>query len=328
MQAAMLQDRYNRRFPYLRLSVTEACNFRCTYCLPDGYKKTAPHNFLSVDEIRNLVRAFAGLGIRKVRLTGGEPTLRADLADIISVIAETPGIETVALTTNGYKLTRSLADYQAAGLSALNVSVDSLMPDRFKAITGHDRLQEVLGGIALAEELGFRAVKINTVLQRGVNDDELPGFLKLIRKRPLSVRFIELMRTGDSAAYFAERHLDPAPMISFLAAASWAEQERYATDGPARVFRHREYAGSIGFIAPYSKDFCSTCNRLRISARGGLQLCLFGNDIFDLRRFLTREDTLETMQDRVATLLGLKRESHELIEGKSGRTRHLAMIGG
>src|SRR5690606_30548483 len=126
-------------------------------CLPDGYKKTAPHNFLSVDEIRNLVRAFAGLGIRKVRLTGGEPTLRADLADIISVIAETPGIETVALTTNGYKLTRSLADYRAAGLSALNVSVDSLMPDRFKAITGHDRLQEVLDGIALAQELGFRA---------------------------------------------------------------------------------------------------------------------------------------------------------------------------
>ncbi|MGE4367345.1 radical SAM protein, partial [Thermomonas sp.] len=178
---ATLVDGFGRTFPYLRLSLTEACNFRCSYCLPEGYRADGRPVFLAIDEIRRLVRAFAALGMRKVRLTGGEPSLRKDLPDIIAAVAGTPGVQKVAITTNGCLLPRHVGTWREAGLTALNVSLDSLDPVRFAAITGHDRYAEVSEGVEIAQTLGFASVKLNAVMLRGLNDDELPAWLDYLR---------------------------------------------------------------------------------------------------------------------------------------------------
>ncbi len=204
---SQLTDSFGRSFPYLRLSLTEACNFRCSYCLPDGYQADGHPRFLQVEEIGRLVRAFAALGMSKIRLTGGEPSLRKDLDEIIATVAAVPGIRKVAITTNGTLLPRRLPGWHRAGLAALNVSMDSLQRERFKTITGHDRLPEIQQGLALAQALGLPAIKLNAVLLRGLNDDELPRWMDYLRDRPFSVRFIELMRTGDNEAYFQRHHL-------------------------------------------------------------------------------------------------------------------------
>ena len=327
----ILSDRFDRRFPYLRLSVTEACNFSCSYCLPNGYKKKAGPSFMNLQEIKKLVTAFAALGVKKIRLTGGEPTLRQDLPHIIDAIANTPGIETVAMTTNGYKLPEKIGHYVDAGLSALNVSLDSVSSKRFKNITGHDRLDEVLEGINKAMSLGLEKVKINAVLMAGLNDDEMAKYLNLIKCKQMDVRFIELMRTGDNDAYFNKHHLDPVAIIDDLKRFDWVEDERGYTDGPARSFSNKNYAGRVGFIAPYAKNFCNGCNRLRVSATGGLQLCLFDSGTYDLREYLSPngpDSNITDMQDRICMLLGMKPPTHELHEGQSGRTHNLSIIGG
>lgn len=254
---SQLTDGFGRSFPYLRLSLTEACNFRCSYCLPDGYHADGRPRFLAVDEIARLVRAFATLGMHKIRLTGGEPSLRRDLTRIIATVARVPGIRKVAITTNGTRLPRYLPDWYQAGLTALNVSVDSLQRERFHAITGHDRLPEVLEGIAMAQALGLQSVKLNAVLLRDRNDDELPAWMEFLRERALSVRFIELMRTGDNGDYFQRHHLRADVLVEQLQAAGWSLRPRAADAGPAREYVHPAYRGSIGIIAPYSRDFCA-----------------------------------------------------------------------
>jgi cyclic pyranopterin phosphate synthase len=282
----LLQDAHGRRFPYLRLSLTEACNFRCSYCLPEGYQAQGRASFLRVEEIARLVRALAGLGMRKVRLTGGEPSLRRDLAEVIATVAGTPGVEQVAMTTNGRLLARRAAQWRAAGLDALNVSMDSLDAARFARITGDAHFHEVREGVDAALGLGLRAVKLNAVLLRDCNDDELPAWMEYVRGRPLSVRFIELMRTGDNQAYFERHHLAPDGLEAQLRAAGWARQPRPVEAGPAREYAHPEYLGRIGFITPYARDFCASCNRLRVTARGDLRLCLFGETGVPLRHLL------------------------------------------
>ena len=185
-------DGFGRRFPYLRLSLTDVCNFRCSYCLPDGYKKTSRDNFLSQEEILRLVRAFVALGVWKIRLTGGEPTIRPDFLKIVENIASMPGLRKLAFTTNGYKLPERAQSYYDAGLRAVNISIDSLRAGQFRAITGHDRLDEVLEGVDACFSAGFKQVKINTVLLKGLNEDELDDFIIFVRDKPVSLRFIEL----------------------------------------------------------------------------------------------------------------------------------------
>jgi cyclic pyranopterin phosphate synthase len=325
---SQLTDGFGRSFPYLRLSLTEACNFRCSYCLPDGYKADGRPQFLAVDEIERLVRAFATLGMHKIRLTGGEPSLRKDLDQIIETVARVPGIRKVAITTNGCLLPRRLPGWHRAGLTALNVSMDSLQRDRFHAITGHDRLPEVLEGIEMAQQLGLQSIKLNAVLLRDRNDDELPQWMEFLRERPVSVRFIELMRTGDNREYFERHHLDADVVIAQLQAAGWQQRPRLADAGPAREFSHPNYRGSVGIIAPYSRDFCKGCNRLRVTARGDLRLCLFGDFGIALRPLLQSEDERDALLARITTQLGLKAAGHGLHEGNTGITPHLASIGG
>lgn len=325
---SQLTDGFGRSFPYLRLSLTEACNFRCSYCLPDGYHADGRPRFLAVDEIARLVRAFATLGMHKIRLTGGEPSLRRDLTRIIATVARVPGIRKVAITTNGTRLPRYLPDWHQAGLTALNVSVDSLQRERFHAITGHDRLPEVLEGIAMAQALGLQSVKLNAVLLRDRNDDELPAWMEFLRERALSVRFIELMRTGDNGDYFQRHHLRADVLVEQLQAAGWSLRPRAADAGPAREYVHPAYRGSIGIIAPYSRDFCAGCNRLRVTARGDLRLCLFGDFGVALRPLLQSDADHDALLARITTQLGLKAAGHGLHQGRTGLTPHLASIGG
>ncbi len=322
-----LRDRFNRRFSYLRLSVTEVCNFRCEYCLPQGYRGRT-RGFLDLDEIRRLVTAFAELGTRKVRLTGGEPSVRRDFIDIVRSVRAVPGIERLAMTTNAYRLARDAEALKAAGMDAINISLDGLEAEQFQRIPGDRRFDKVMGGIERALELGFDRVKINTVLLRGLNDHALQQFFEFVRERPISVRFIELMRTGDNQAYFERRHLGGSVVRDALLQAGWQAQARGATDGPAVEYAHPEYAGRIGIIAPYSPGFCDSCNRLRVTARGGLRLCLFGNGNADLRPLLARDDQLEQLKAHIMLSLFDKAPAHQLQRGDFGDTPHLASTGG
>lgn len=323
----VLKDSFGRKFPYLRLSVTEVCNFRCTYCLPNGYRKT-DRDFLTPSEMTRIAAAFAELGVHKIRLTGGEPTVRRDLTQIAHAISRIPGIRTVALTTNGYNLKEHAKAYFDAGMNALNVSVDSLDPERFHAITGQDRLAHVLEGIEAARQAGFTNIKINSVLLKDVTDRTLPDFLAWIKREALSVRFIELMQTGENLAFFKQHHISADTIIGQLLGHGFTPAPRKPDAGPAQEFMHPDYAGTIGIIAPYSKDFCRSCNRLRVTSRGRLMLCLFGEGGYDLRPYLQRDDQREALMDAITTALHFKHETHYLQQGITGSTPYLATLGG
>ena len=323
-----IADNFGRRFPYLRLSVTDVCNFRCSYCLPDGYKKSGCESFLSRNEIKRLVAAFASLGVWKIRLTGGEPTVRPDFLEIAQDISSTQGIQKLAFTTNGYKLPERAQSYYDAGLRAINISIDSLNAGQFEVITGHNRLEEILEGMEECFRVGFKSVKVNTVLLKGLNDEELDDFIHFVSDKPISLRFIELMRTGENAAYFGSHHLAGTHVTERLLAGGWRMKERAEGAGPALEFEHPHSKGSIGLIAPYSKDFCKSCNRLRISAKGALHLCLFGEGGYSLRHLLQDDAQSEELKDKILELMNYKKSTHFLHDGLTGATPHLASIGG
>ncbi len=323
-----LIDRYGRRFSYVRLSITEVCNFRCTYCLPDGWKKTGPLHVLSPGEISNLARGLAGLGVVKIRLTGGEPAVRPDLPDIIEAIAAVPGIAKIAMTTNGWNLARKAARWRAAGLSHLNVSVDSLDENTFRAITGHDRLAGVLAGIDSGLALGFASVKVNSVLLRATAEAGFQAWADYVKDRPVAVRFIELMRTGDNADYFAANHVSGRAVVDWLTDRGWAPAGRASDGGPAVEYGHPDHAGRIGVIAPYAPGFCDSCNRLRVTARGKLRLCLFGEGGVDLRDLLQDDEQQVELRERIATALAGKAAGHRLHDNVPGDLRRLAELGG
>lgn len=322
-----LIDGFGRRFHYLRLSITEVCNFRCTYCLPDGYRKTGAQSFLTPDEIAVAADAFAQLGVSKVRLTGGEPSVRRDLTDIIGRVAATPGVDKVALTTNGWNLDRQVAAWRDAGLTNLNVSIDSLDRETFARITGHDRLGQIIAGLDRALALGMPAVKVNGVLLRDTAEAGFEAFEVFVRDRPLAVRFIELMRTGDNEAFFADQHVPGSALTGWLEARGWTPRSRAFDDGPATEYVHPDHRGRIGLIAPYAPGFCDSCNRLRLTSKGQLRLCLFGELGVDLRDLLDGRDPA-ALAARIQRALGLKPKAHRLAEGDSGDTRHLAQYGG
>jgi GTP 3',8-cyclase len=327
MQPAILIDQFERRFSYLRLSITENCNFRCTYCLPDGSECHSHDGELSLIEIQRLVSAFAALGTKKIRITGGEPSLRRDLCDIISLCKAIPGIETVGLTTNGFRLEKDVARWRLAGLDVLNVSVDSLNPSAFQLITGSKRLSSILRGLDVAQTLEFKRLKINTVLLRDQNAHELNDFLQFIKTRNMTLRFIELMRTGDNAQFFKQQHLSGDAIQLRLLNSGWTQRLRSQQAGPAKEFIHPEYLGSLGLIMPYSKHFCDDCNRLRVSSKGQLFLCLFADQHQNLRDHL-QSDNIQPAIAFLQKSITQKSIGHNLAEQITGSTRHLAIIGG
>ena len=322
----MLQDTFGRRFYYLRLSVTDVCNFSCSYCLPDGYQGRPDEAFLSPDELTKVASGFAAMGTQKIRLTGGEPSLRSDLPEIIERIHALEGIQTVAVTTNGYKLPQRIKRWAAAGLTQINVSIDSLDPVEFQHITGHDRLPEILEGITEAKALGL-TVKVNSVLMKDVNDD-MTSVLHWLRTNPVTLRFIEVMETSDQEVFFRQHHISGDTIKTRLLADGWQPVLRKVADGPAQEFWHPAFAGRIGLIMPYSTDFCATCNRLRISSLGKLHLCLFAEQGIDLRPLLQPDVPLSAMIEAVTHHLGAKKAGHDLFSHASGAMANLSQIGG
>lgn len=327
-QQVHISDGYDRIFNYLRLSITEVCNFKCQYCLPDGYQACGKPVPLSLDELRRAATAFSELGLSKIRLTGGEPTIRKDFTDIAQTIAALPGIETLALTTNGYRLFERAKEWRAAGIKAINVSLDSFSQENFHRITGHDRRDEVLAGIDAALEAGFESVKINAVYLKGINDHEVDAYLAFAKDRPISIRFIELMETGDHAAFFKEHHISADVLKDMLLARGWTPRLKKKNAGPAKEFVHPDYQGSFGLIAPYSKDFCKSCNRLRFSSLGKLHLCLFGEFGVPMRALLQHDDQIPELKERIIAAVQGKAARHKLGQGFTGATSNLAAIGG
>ena len=281
---------------YLRLSITDRCNLRCFYCTPwGGWEKLPCGEILRYEELLRLAGVAAGVGVRKVRVTGGEPLVRKGAVEFIRNLHRVPGLEEVCLTTNGVLLPELAKDLYAAGLRHLNLSLDSLRPERYRELTGGDHLADVLAGIEAALTLGFSPIKINCVVLKGLNDDELLEFARLTRGHPFQVRFIEFMPTVDQAhweqhflpiAAVRQRLQDLGPLKPIL---------QPATAGPARIFRVPGFRGELGFISSVSDHHCPTCNRLRLTAAGFLRPCLFAARELDLKTPLRQGVDDETL---------------------------------
>ena len=326
-----LTDSFGRTFPYIRLSITDVCNFKCGYCLPNGYfKQENKPGSLTLDVISNLVSALSELGVSKIRLTGGEPTVRKDFFDILKNIKSKGKINNLVMTTNGYKLNQIADQLIKDGINGINISIDSLDRNKFKEITGHDRLPQILEGIKILQDKGFANIKVNAVLLKNINDSEadFDSWEQFVKENAIDFRYIELMQTGDSLEYFKKYHVSASVFKNYLIKKNWNEVARVADAGPSINFVHSNYKGKFGIIAPYSKDFCKTCNRLRITAKGELRLCLFGNTGTNLRPLLQSPDQKNELKILILKQLNFKKESHYLELGDTGITPHLASIGG
>ena len=306
-----LTDVFGRRHTYLRIALTERCNLRCRYCMPAGGVALTPDvRLLTLDEIERLAALFVQLGVTKIRLTGGEPLLRAGVEDLAERLGRLPGLQTLALTTNGLLLSKKLARLQAAGVGALNVSLDTLRPERFRAITRRDGFELVMEAIRRAVDVGYRPVKVNCVVMRGVNDDELADFAAWTSEEPVEVRFIEYMPFGGNG--WADVRLVPfAEMIEQIERRH-GRLERLA-DGPnatAKTYRVPGSRGRLGFIASMSAPFCGGCDRLRLTADGGLKVCLFGNAEVSLRDALRAGATDVELTRIIQAAVGRKEAAH------------------
>ena len=328
----ILRDEFGRTFPYIRLSITDVCNFKCGYCLPNGYQidKSDNRKFLNLEEIKRLAKVFSKLGVWKIRLTGGEPTVRKDFFDIIKILKNEAGIKKVVITTNGYHLDQKAKMMVDWGLNGINISIDSLDRNTFKNITGHDRLPEILKGIKNLQDLYFENIKINAVLLNGINSSEkdFENWAEFIKENKISLRYIELMQTGDNLDYFKKYHISSKIFKEYLNKHNWIFQTLGKDAGPSLNFINPEYKGKFGIIAPYSKDFCRSCNRLRITSRGDLRLCLFGNTGISIRHLLQKDDQIDELQDLIMGQMRFKKESHYLELGETGLTKNLSTTGG
>ena len=328
----MLKDTFGRSFPYIRLSITDVCNYSCTYCLPQGYKKNPgdKRSFMSSEEISRLAKALSELGVSKIRLTGGEPTVRKDFFDILRDMKQNSNIPKVTMTTNGYQLDKIAKQLHESGLDGINISIDSLNRETFKKLTGHDRLPEILKGIKILQKLNFKNIKVNAVLLKGINDtfEDFKLFESFIKENDIDFRFIELMQTGDNLDYFKKNHVSSKIFKDYLEKNHWIHQTYGKDAGPALNFIHSKYKGKFGIIAPYSKDFCKTCNRLRVTSRGDLRLCLFGNTGISIRHLLQNDEQKGELVDLIIKQLHLKKESHYLELGDTGITPNLSSTGG
>ena len=326
-----MQDQFGRRIDYLRISVTDKCNLRCTYCMPvEGLEWIDRDEFLTYEEIASAVRQMAGQGLSRVRLTGGEPLVRRDLPDLVHLLALIPGIEDIALSTNAILLPQFGRELREAGVSRVNVSLDTLRRDRFRAVARRPErfFDATLEGIEEAERLGFAPLKINTVLMRGLNDDEIEDFADITRERPWHVRFIELMPTGDNL-HLSKRFLSTDSVLQRLGKIGDLNPAPGPSgNGPATYFQFDGAPGTLGVITPLSHNYCERCNRMRLTADGKLRTSLFGTHEVDLRAPLRATgDILPAVRKALAG----KPERHLLQLGTargSGGLRALSQVGG
>lgn len=279
-------DRFGRRARKLRLSVTDRCNFRCVYCMPEDVVFKDRAELLTFEELERVTRVAVGLGIEKVRLTGGEPLARRDVEQLVARLVAIPGLRGVSMTTNGYFLPDKAAALKAAGLSGINISLDTLDADRFLLLTRRDYLQAVLAGIDAAVAAGLAPIKLNMVVMRGWNDDEVATFAALARTRPLIVRFIEFMPLDNGGVWNNDLVVPAREILARAAAVAPLVPVDHDPSEPARRYRFADGRGEIGVIASVTEPFCGHCDRLRLTAEGKLRNCLFGLDEYDVRAVL------------------------------------------
>jgi cyclic pyranopterin phosphate synthase len=308
-----LIDGFNRHIDYLRISVTDRCNFRCVYCMPsDGVEFMPREELLTYDELERVVRVFAGLGIEKVRITGGEPTVRKDIVELVRRLGKIP-LKSFAMTTNGYLLYDLAGDLKRAGLQRVNISLDTLRRTRFQQMARFDGFDQTWKSIWRAVECGFDPVKINMVVMKGINDDEILDFVELAREHPFHIRFIEYMpsSSGYGNAFADERMIKTDELKRIVS-------EKYelipileaVQTGPAKLHDIPGFKGKIGFIDPYADHFCSACNRVRLTSLGKLKWCLFSNDGLDVKAFIRAGKTDEALERWIRERILLDKPEH------------------
>jgi len=323
-----LVDSFSRRIDYMRISVTDRCDLRCIYCT--SHSETGTHeDVLTYEEILRIVEAAASLGVNKIRLTGGEPLVRARVSQLVSMIADVDGIEEGSLTTNGTMLAKYARELKQAGLRRVNVSLDSLKRERFAAITGGDRLPDVLKGIEAAKQAGLNPVKINMVVLKGTNDDEVLDFARKTVTDGWHVRYIEHMPFEHSATQ-GNGLVSTATIMSIIEAGlgRLEPHKSEAGNGPARYYKLPGAEGTIGFIGAVTDCFCAGCNRFRLTADGKLRPCLLDDDEVDIKGPLRRGATVEELARLITSAASLKRAQHHLGEGYVPAARTMRQIGG
>jgi GTP 3',8-cyclase len=335
-----LSDPFHRPINYLRISVTDRCNLRCIYCLPsEGVSLLPQSDILTYEEIARLAGLAVELGVNKVRLTGGEPLVRTGLSELISLLCRIKDIDDISLTTNGILLKDYAAELKQAGLKRVNISLDSLNRGKFKRITRYDKLNEVLRGIKEAKDCGLAPVKVNMVVIKGVNDDEVVDFARLSVTDGWHIRFIELMpfvsdNPPDGHSVGGKVNLNPA----FMSAEEIKERLKelgnlepslpITGNGPARYYRLPGAAGTVGFIAPISQHFCFNCNRLRLTAEGRLRPCLLSDKEVDLRQSLRGGASSSDLQKIITDTIKSKPRQHGLSRGGGSKKRLMSQLGG
>ncbi len=323
--AGSLIDPFGRHISYLRLSVTDRCDLRCTYCLPKGFKGfEEPEHWLTFDEIARLVKLFVAHGVERVRLTGGEPLLRRNLPELAARLTAL-GVRDLSLSTNATQLARHARALKQAGVSRINVSLDSLRPERIRAITGRDCLDKVLQGLAAAREVGFSPIKINMVVTRQ-NADEVEAMVDFCMEHGFILRFIETMPMGETGRNAG--HVDLQPIKARLARTFGLVPGMLPGGGPARYLKTRDGRFSVGFITPISQHFCATCNRVRLSVDGTLYLCLGQEARFPFRPLLREGASEKALEAALIKAIALKPERHEFREAPHKVMRFMSLTGG
>jgi cyclic pyranopterin phosphate synthase len=323
-----LVDSYHRRINYMRISVTDRCDLHCIYCT-DRFDPNLGHDdILRYEEIHRIVQAAAGLGVKKLRLTGGEALMRLDLHRLVEMLAQTEGIDEVSLTTNGTQLARHVDELKASGLSRVNVSLDSLKPERFERITGSNRLDDVLAGIEAARKAGLNPVKINMVVLRGINDNEVLDFARKTITDGWHVRFIEYMPFANGNG---ENSMVPVRDIMSSIECSLGKLEPYlptSGNGPAKYYKLPDASGTLGFIGAVTECFCAQCNRFRLTADGHLRPCLLDDDEIDLKGPLRRGADIAELERLIQEAATRKQRQHHLGENGAPQKRQMRQIGG
>nr|VFK24912.1 MAG: cyclic pyranopterin phosphate synthase [Candidatus Kentron sp. MB] len=325
-----LIDPFGRRIEYVRLSVTDNCNYRCFYCLPSGSRNfSPPENWLHFEEIVRVVRVFSELGVNRFRITGGEPLVRKGIVELATRLSALPGVSDLSLSTNASLLEKFAIPLYEAGVKRINVSLDTLKPARFHALTGGSgHLDHVLAGLGAAMKAGFSPIKINMVALKGENDDEFEDMVSFCLTNGFTLRFIEAMPMGRSDCRKEGHYLDLKEVKRQLAQKFELIPDTMTGGGPARYFRVNGTKLRIGFITPISQHFCATCNRVRLSVDGILYLCLGQNHDYDLRSILRSGADDETLRIAVIKALALKPECHEFMEKPEQIVRFMSITGG
>jgi cyclic pyranopterin phosphate synthase len=306
-----LIDPFGRTIEYLRISVTDRCDLRCSYCMSEDIEFLPRQDILSFEEVIRLAKSFAQLGVKKIRLTGGEPLMRKKLPELVASIKAIEGIEEVVLTTNGTLLTKYAQSLFEAGLSRLNISLDTLKAERFHKLTRRDRLQEVLDGINEARKYAFESIKLNAVIMRGMNDDEIISLTDFAVDNDLDISFIEEMPLGEVGYDRSVTFLSSADIKSKIEEKYSLKSSGYKTGGPAVYSSIDDFKSRIGFISPHTNNFCSDCNRVRITAVGRLLLCLGNENSQDLRTIIRDGCSDEELKTHLISALQLKPEKHD-----------------